>query len=136
MNSVSTDLRNSDDKSFTILNREVFPENGERRLALMWWNEGVTYIVSGWPECCTVWWNVAHVLNHELIHGVIERIVEEDDLRGWVHWPFFAGIDEMFGYSYSHGHIQELLPTFFEEVRAFGHPHFRRYWKHDWDILF
>ena len=117
-----------------------FSTRGEAsdRAALMEWvrAECAIRIYLGWSYCCSVWWNVAYVLNHEVIHGVIERIAADDKIHGESkHWPFFAGIDTLFDYSYSFGHLQELLPplVFEHEVLAFGHPHFRRYWLHRWE---
>jgi len=98
--------------------------------------EKTIYIYPNWPFCCFVWWNIAYVLNHEVVHGVIEQIVEDDGIKGESkHWPFFAGIDIFFGYSYSFGHLQEVLPplVFEHEVLMFGHPHFRKYWLHRWE---
>jgi len=49
---------------------------------------------------------LAWTINHEVLHAMIDDILEEDNLwkkneKGvWNHWPFACGLDELFGFSF------------------------------------
>jgi hypothetical protein len=55
------------------------------------------------------------VINHEFLHGIIDGILDDDDLWKkppdglWQEFPFFCGIDEVYGFSSFDTHFLPII---------------------------
>lgn len=87
-----------------------------------WVKDHMEFYIKGWNWIYRNWVMFAHCLNHEAMHGVIGKILLEDNLNEKdTHFPFYAGMDMLFGWCYSHDHTDYITDIqLYEEARAFG----------------